>query len=115
MSLHDTIIADAKRIATATTEFSETITYYDSDGTARDVKAVVVRTEWRILPEAGDVIEPVFTLYFANDPVVGIDSATMDRSRDVFVFASHVGQEPTRHMISRIVDQDTGWVIVECR
>ena len=115
MSLHDTIIADASNVFCNLEDFGETVTYYNRDGDARDIKAIVVRDALEVLSEAGDVTSLSFAVHVVNSAALGISSEEIDRGGDMIEFPSQIGQEATRRSIVRILEHDEGMISIECR
>lgn len=115
MTLHDVILADASKVFCNVNDFGETVTYYNRDVDAREIKAVVVRDALAILPEAGDVVTPVFEVHVVNSMTLGISSDEIDLGGDLIEFPVRHGQEPSRRSIIRKTEHDEGMLGLECR
>ena len=115
MSLHDTIIEDAKKVFINPQEFGESIVYYKRNGRTRPISAVVIREALGILPEDGDVVYPMFEIHVANDPSEGIASDELNLGGDQLEFPDRVGQTPKRHSILKLLSHDEGMLVLECR
>jgi hypothetical protein len=115
MSLHDTIIEDAKKVFANPQDFAESIVYHKRNGRTRPINAVVIREALGILPEDGDVVYPMFEIHVANDPSEGIASDELNLGGDQLEFPDRVGQPPKRHSILKLLSHDEGMLVLECR
>jgi hypothetical protein len=115
MSLHDTIIEDAKKVFANPQDFAEPTVYHKKNGRTRPVNAVVIREVLGILPEDGDVVYPMFEIHVANDPSEGIASDELNLGGDQLEFPDRVGQPPKRHSILKLLSHDEGMLVLECR
>jgi hypothetical protein len=115
VTLHDTIIEDAKTVFANPQDFAEPIVYYKRNGRSRKINAVVIREALGILPEDGDVVYPMFEIHVANDPSEGIASDELNLGGDQLEFADRVGQPPKRHSILKLLSHDEGMLVLECR
>jgi len=115
MSLHDTIIEDAKKVFANPQDFAELIVYYKRNGRSRKISAVVVRDDSLQLPEASDLATPRFMVYVANDGSEGIESDELDLGGDQIGLSPRVGEPIERRSIVRLVEHDEGMLVLECR
>jgi hypothetical protein len=115
VSLHDTIIEDAKKVFANSQDFAESIVYYKRNGRSRKISAVVIREALSILPEDGDVVYPMFEIHVANDLTEGIESKELNLGGDQLEFPDRVGQPPKRHSILKLLSHDEGMLVLECR
>lgn len=115
MSLHDTIIEDAKTVFANPQDFAESIVYYKRNGRSRKINAVVVRDDSLQLPEASDLVTPRFMVYVSNDGSEGIESKELDLGGDQIELSPRVGEPAERRSIVRLVEHDEGMLVLECR
>jgi len=115
VSLHDTIIEDAKTVFANPQDFAESIVYYKRNGRSRKINAVVVRDDSLQLPEASDLVTPRFMVYVSNDGSEGIESKELDLGGDQIELSPRVGEPAERRSIVRLVEHDEGMLVLECR
>lgn len=121
MTLRDSISDDAAGVFLNNDEFSETVTYYphryfgDALRSPRSIKAVVIREEVTTLTENGEVTSPLFQVHVANDDTIGISSVELDTGGDQISFGIRDGEASTRRTIVRLLTQDSGMLVLECR
>jgi hypothetical protein len=115
MSLHDTIKADAQLVFCNENDFAEPVTYHKRSGLSRSIMAVVIREQLATLPEANDIVLPVFEVHVANNADTGVTSEELDCGGDMIEFAIRVGEPVTRRSIVRLLSHDEGMVVLECR
>jgi hypothetical protein len=115
MSLHDTIIEDAKKVFANEEDFAEPTVYHKRNGRTRPISAVVIREALGVLPEDGDVVYPMFEIHVANDPSDGIASDELNLGGYQLEFPDRVGQPPKRHSILKLLSHDEGMLVLECR
>ena len=115
MSLHDTIIEDAKKVFANPQDFAESIVYYKRNGRSRKINAVVVRDDSLQLSEASDLVTPRFMVYVSNDGSEGIESKELDLGGDQISLPPRVGEPAERRSVVRIVEHDEGMLALECR
>jgi hypothetical protein len=122
MTLRDAINNDAQLVFLNTDEFAETVTYHprlfaggDSRPT-RSIKAVVFReTMATVTEDGGTTLLPMFEVHVENDSTLGISSTELDTGGDQLEFAARDGVAATKRTITRVVTQDHGMLVLECR
>jgi len=82
----------------------EIVTYYPASGSARQISAVITRSE----PGSPPAIEALVL----NDPAEGIASEDMDTGGDEIECAKRVGEKPKRLRITEILNQDAGLMLL---
>lgn len=122
MTLRDLITDDAAAVFLNTDEFAESVTYYPHrySGTAlranRSISAVVFREQIQaVTQDGGDAVLPLWEVHVANDSTSGISSDEIDVGRDQIGFPPRDGQTAERRTITRLVVQDHGMLVLECR
>jgi hypothetical protein len=115
MTLHDTIIEDAKNVFANPQDFAESIVYYKRNGRSRKINAVVVRDDSLQLPEASELVTPRFMVYVSNDGSEGIESKELDLGGDQIGLSPRVGEPAERRSIVRLIEHDEGMLVLECR
>ena len=117
MTLHDMIEADASSVFCNADDFAEPITYYPrcGSGEGRSIDAVVIRDPLAIFPEDGDVVTSVFEVRVVNSDTLGIASTELNTGGDQVEFAGRIGKEAKIYSIVRIIEQDEGMLVLECR
>ncbi len=115
MSLHDTIIEDAKKVFANPQDFAESIVYYKRNGRSRKINAVVEREDSLQLPKASDLVTPLFRVRAPNDEAEGIASDELDLGGDQIGLSPRVGEPAERRSIVRLVEHDEGMLVLECR
>ncbi len=113
MSLHDAITADALTVFCNVNDFAETVVYTPAYGTQRPIAAVVIREAWETNDSGKEV--PVVEVHVANDPESGIDAQHLKVGTEYLTFALRVGQTPTQRTITRVLSNDEGMLVLECR
>ena len=115
MTLHDTIIEDAKKVFANPQDFAESVVYYKRNGRSRKINAVVERDDSLQLQEASDLVTPVFKVRAPNDEVEGIASNELDLGGDQIGLSPRVGEPVERRSIVRLIEHDEGIMVLECR
>jgi hypothetical protein len=121
MSLRDAIADDALKVFCNSDDFAEVVTYHphrfygEAARPARSIKAVVIRESTQLLAEDVVTNAPMFEVHVANDPINGIDSEEIDTGGDAIEFPPRDGKPSERRTITRIVTQDHGMLVLECR
>ena len=115
MTLHDTIIEDAKKVFANPQDFAESVVYYKRNGRSRKISAVVEREDSLQLPEASDLVTPLFRVRAPNDEAEGIASDELDLGGDQIGLSPRVGEPIERRSIVRLVEHDEGMLVLECR
>lgn len=109
MSIED----DATAIFTSTYDFAEQVIYTPSGGSGRTVNAVVVRDGLQIFGESGAELY-TWQVHLANG-VDGIDSTEIDLGNDTITLSPRDGENMVPKTITKIIFQDHGMLVVECR
>jgi len=122
MTLRAAIAADAAKVFLDTAAFAESVTYHpklfkSGDArTARIIKAVVIRESLQAVTEdSGETILPAFEVHVANDATIGISSTELDTGGDKIELPPRDGMPASKRAIVRVVTQDHGMLVLECR
>lgn len=121
MTLRDTIHDDGFTIFCNADEFAEQVVYYphrfygEAARDARTIKAVVEREELAAADNQAAGTLQIFTVHVHNDVVTGISSDELDTGGDQIEFAPRDGKASERKAILRLVTQDNGMLVLECR
>lgn len=121
MTLREQIETDATAVFMNTDDFAEVVTYHphrfygDSLREPRSIKAVVMREQIALLSEDSVTNAPMFEVHVANDSVNGISSEELDTGGDQIEFAPRDGKTAERRTITRLITQDHGVLVFECR
>jgi hypothetical protein len=121
MTLREQIEADAITVFLNTGEFAELVTYYphrfygESAREPRSISAIVVREQIEVLSEDVITNAPSFEVHVANSSTLGISSDEIDTGGDQIEFPPRDGKTAERRTITRLVTQDNGMLILECR
>lgn len=122
MSLRQAITADAGRVFLDSSAFAETVTYHPrlfKSGdvrTARTITAIVIREGLQTVSEdGGETITPVFEVHITNSSTTGISSSELDTGGDQIALPIRDGLTPSKRTITRLVTQDHGMLVLECR
>lgn len=121
MTLKSQLSTDAISVFCNTDDFAETVTYYphryynDTLRANRSIKAVVLRESITVLSEDGDTVAPVWQVHVANDSTTGINSNELDIGGDQIGFPPREGETAERRTITRLMEHDTGMLVLECR
>lgn len=121
MTLRAAIATDAYTVFTSTDEFAEAITYYphqyygESARASRSINAVVFREAIQVFAEDGDTVLPVWQIHVANDSTYGISSDELDLGGDQLEFPPRDGKTAEKKTITRLLTQDHGMLVLECR
>lgn len=115
MTLHDLIATDAITVFCNTSDFAEEVTYYPRGGGARIIDAVVFREPIESYAEDEVTALAVYEVQVANDAVEGITSSELDTGGDAISFPPRDGKDPVRKAITRLLTQDHGMLVLECR
>ncbi len=83
---------------------------------SRTINAVVIREQVELVGENDSVtFLPTFEVHVANDSTLGISGVEIDFGGDQIAFATRDGMDASRHAILRILTQDHGMLVLECR
>ena len=121
MTLRSQIEADVSAVFLNTGEFAETVTYYphayygQTPRASRSISAVVFREQIAVVGEDGDTVLPVFEVHVENDSTVGISSDELDLGGDQIGLPPRNGKAAERKTITRLITQDHGMLVLECR
>jgi len=115
MSLRELIVSDATKVFCNQNDYAEPVVYYKRNGQARPINAVVMREALSTLPEDQDVVYPLFEVHVANSETDGISSLELNLGGDELEFAVRIGQPKSRRSILKLLSQDEGMLILECR
>lgn len=122
MTLRDTISADATLVFCNTNDFAESVTYKprlqagDTRAASRSIVAVVFREQLQTVSEDGnETVAPFFEVHVANDSTDGISSDELDCGGDKISLPARDGMAATDRAVTRLIGQDHGMLIVECR
>jgi hypothetical protein len=122
MTLKSAITADAGRVFLDTSAFAETVVYHPrrfragDSRPSRTIKAVVIRESVATVSEdGGQTILPAFEVHVANDPVTGISSEELDTGGDQIELPIRDGKPASRRAVMRLMTQDHGMLVIECR
>lgn len=122
MTLRDTISADATLVFCNTNDFAESVTYIprlqtgDARASTRAIDAVVFREQLQTVSEdGGETVAPYFEVHVANDSTDGISSTELDCGGDKISFPARDGMAATDRAVARLIGQDHGMLILECR
>jgi len=122
MTLRDAIADDAAAVFLDTAAFAEEVTYcprlFQQGDTRPDrtINAVVMReTMANVAEDGGATVLPVFEVHVANSATLGISSTELDTGGDQIEFAARDGMDATKRSIVRLVTQDHGMLVLECR
>lgn len=113
MTLHDAIATDAITVFCNTDDFAETVIYSPYLGEARPIAAVVIRDGWETNDSNKEV--PVLEVHVANDPDSGIACEQLRVGAEYLTLPLRIGQTPTKRTITRIISNDEGMLVLECR
>lgn len=120
MSLHDLIADDAVTVFCNADDFAESVTYYPHrfyGATARATRSItaVVMREQIDAARATDHPLPVYEVCVANSSTTGISSAELDTGGDILEFPPRDGETAKKFRILRLITQDHGMLVLECR
>lgn len=122
MTLRALITDDATSVFLNTDDFAETVTYKPrlfANGDARpnrSISAVVIRDLISVVSEdGGEVVLPSFEVHVANDSTSGISSDELDLGGDKLSFPVRDGMTAMDRAIVRLITQDHGMLVLECR
>lgn len=122
MTLRTLITDDATSVFLNTDEFAESVTYKPrlfaaGDARAnRTIDAVVIRELIQVVSEdGGETVLPSFEVHVANDSATGISSDELDLGGDKLSFPVRDGLDASDRAIVRLVTQDHGMLVLECR
>lgn len=117
MTLRDSIESDALTVFLQTDDFAETVQYWPRGAlTARTIKAVVIRESIQTLSENNsETVLPMFEVHVANDATNGISSTELDCGGDQIAIPPRDGYAASRRAVYRLVTQDHGMLVLECR
>jgi hypothetical protein len=117
------ITDDATSVFLSADEFAESATYKprlfsigDARATSRTISAVVIRELIQVVSEdGGDTVLPMFEVHVANSATTGISSDELDLGGDKLSFPVRDGLAASDRAIVRLVTQDPGMLVLECR
>lgn len=122
MTLKAAIAADAATVFTDTAAFAETVTYYPrlfksgDNRQPRTIAAVVIREQMRTVTEdGGESITPVFEVHVSNNSTTGIAATELDTGGDKISMPVRDGMQPSKRAVMRLITQDNGMLVLECR
>jgi hypothetical protein len=121
MTLRSQIETDASLVFLSTDDFAETVTYYPhtyynaTSRSERSISAVVIRESITVLGEDGDTVLPVYEVHVENDSTDGISSDELDIGGDQIGLPPRDGKAAERKTITRLMTQDHGMLVLECR
>lgn len=107
---------DAIDVFLDTDEFAETIQYLKRGGAdPRSIKAIVDRSPPEIITATPSQIAPKFVVSVANDSTYGISSTELTLDGDALTFADREGKAAEKHIISSLIRQDAGVLVLGLR
>lgn len=115
MTLRDLISSDASTVFCNVDDFAEAVTYYPRGGGSRSINAVVVREPVEQYPQDEVTALAVYEVHITNDDVLGISSVELDTGGDAIAFPPRDGKDAVKKQITRILSQDHGMMVLECR
>ncbi len=116
MALSDAIESDASLVFTSTSDFAEAVTYKPRTGSTRSINAVVFRESLLgVNEDGGETVAPVFEVHVCNSSTLGISSTEIDCGGDQISFPVRDGMTASYRTITRLVTQDEGMLVLECR
>lgn len=117
MTLRDTLTDDASSVFLNTDEFAESVTYKPRGSvTTRPIRAVVEREQLATVNEdGGETVAPMFIVHVANDSTLGISSDELDTGGDKISLPVRDGMTASYRAITRLISQDNGMLVLECR
>jgi len=121
MTLRESIPTDALAVFCNSDDFAEVVTYYphrffgEELRPSRSIKAVVIRESIQLLSEDVVTNAPSFEVHVANDAINGISSDEIDTGGDQIELSPRDGKTAERRAITRVVTQDHGMLVLECR
>jgi hypothetical protein len=122
VTLRGAITDDASSVFLNADEFAESVTYkprlysVGDSRVNRPIKAVVIRELVQVVSEdGGETVLPSFEVHVANDSTLGISSDELDTGGDKISFPVRDGMVATDRAIVRLVTQDHGMLVLECR
>ena len=121
MTLRSQIDNDASSVFLSTDDFAETVTYYPhtyynaTPRSSRSISAVVIRESITVLGEDGDAVLPVYEVHVANSSTIVVSSQELDLGGDQIELAPRDGKAAERKTITRLMAQDHGMLVLECR
>jgi hypothetical protein len=122
MPLNDAIESDASRVFTSTSDFAEAVTYKplrkqgDTRAATRSINAVVFRESLLgVTEDGGETVAPMFEVHVCNSATLGISSTELDCGGDQISFPVRPGMSASYRAIIRLITQDEGMLVLECR
>ena len=117
MTLRESIASDASTIFLQTDDFAESVSYYPrGSSTGRSIRAVVVRDSIQEMTQNDSLVDlPMFEVHVANDSSIGISGTELNTGGDMIEFPTRDGMVATKHTILRLITQDHGMLVLECR
>lgn len=115
MALSDLIQDDAAALI-STDDFGEAVTYKPRSGGTRSITAVVERETLQSVDEdGGETVAPLFFVHVANSSTLGIASTELNCGGDKISFPVRPGKSATDRGVVRLISQDEGMLVLECR
>lgn len=123
MTLASSIETDAQSLFVETDDFAESVTYHphqfhgETARADRTINAQVIRQPLAVFSEDGSASAlRVYEIHVANDSTLGISAEELDTGGDAITFPPDAGSSTTeRKQITRLIDQDAGMLVLECR
>lgn len=121
MSLRDLIDSDSLNVFCNANEFAENVTYVphryfgDEARANRPIVAVVFREGIATVPQDVEATSPVFEVHVHNNSSTGISSEELDLGGDAISFPPRDGQSASTRQVTRLLSQDHGMLVLECR
>lgn len=115
-------ITDDADLFVDTDEFGESVTYYpraypgQTVRASRLISAVVFREQLQAVgQDGGETVLPMFEVHVINNSTTGISSDELDIGGDRIGFPPRDGETAEKRRITRVITQDHGMLILECR
>lgn len=122
MTLREVIDSDASDVFLVQDDFAESVTYRaHQDFTEpavvdRVITAVVIRQELTGYTEnGGEIVTPVWEVNVANDATLGISSDELNLGGDKIYLSRRDGEDASWRTVVRLIQQDHGMLVLECR
>ncbi len=107
MTLKTQMSSDAIKVYLNSDEFAEVITYTPKGGSAKSIKAVIVRNRLEAGTEdAGRILRNQCEVYIANDATDGVTS--VDKGDDILQFPEQVGGSNISWVVEDIISKSGG-------
>lgn len=121
MTLKDQLLIDASAVFCNADDFAEAVTYYPHRfygavlRAPRAINAVVFREQIAALVEDVETVLPVYEVHVVNNAATGISSDEIDTGGDQIELPSRDSKPAEKKTITRIITQDNGMLVLECR